>query len=206
MVAVIIEYLGARSARAIITHRPEIIFGGNADDAFGGNARDLAPKIECFVVCVINRDEQLIFGKAPFAGQQIPGVGDRLILEIVAERKISQHLEKGMMPRGIANIVQIIMLAAGAHAFLAAGCTRHRALLKPGEYVFEWHHPRVGKHQRWVVIRHQRRRGHDLVALRGKVVEKRAADFVRRCHNLAIRRAFGVCQARFEARRYQRSR
>ena len=45
---------------------------------------------------------------------------DRLFLEIVAEGEIPQHFEEGVVARGIADIVEIIVLAAGADAFLAA--------------------------------------------------------------------------------------
>jgi hypothetical protein len=40
------------------------------------------------------------------------------ILEIVAEGKIAEHLEEGVMPRGIADIVEVVVLAARAHALL----------------------------------------------------------------------------------------
>ena len=46
---------------------------------------------------------------------------DRLILEIVAEREIPQHFEEGVVARGVADIVEVVVLAAGADAFLAAG-------------------------------------------------------------------------------------
>lgn len=38
-------------------------------------------------------------------------MGDRLFLEIVAEREIAQHFKEGMVPRSIADIVEIVMLA-----------------------------------------------------------------------------------------------
>ena len=44
-------------------------------------------------------------------------MGDRLFLEIIAEREIAEHLEEGVVPRGIADIVEIVVLAARADAF-----------------------------------------------------------------------------------------
>jgi hypothetical protein len=41
-------------------------------------------------------------------------VGDRLVLEIVAEREIAEHLEEGVVPGGVADIVEIVMLARPA--------------------------------------------------------------------------------------------
>src|SRR4051812_29224696 len=44
VLAAIDEYLRARSARAGVAHRPEIVRGRNADDAIFGEARDLLPE------------------------------------------------------------------------------------------------------------------------------------------------------------------
>jgi penicillin-binding protein 1A len=43
---------------------------------------------------------------------------DRLFLEVIAEGEIPQHLEEGVVARGVADIVQVVVLAAGAHALL----------------------------------------------------------------------------------------
>jgi hypothetical protein len=43
-----------------------------------------------------------------------------------------------------------------------------RPLLEAGEDVLELHHAGIGEHQRRVVARHERRRRHDLVAVRAK--------------------------------------
>ena len=51
-------------------------------------------------------------------GQQLPGEQDRALLEIVAEGEIAEHLEEGVVARGVADIVEVVVLAAGAHAFL----------------------------------------------------------------------------------------
>ena len=85
-----------------------------------------------------------------------PGVLDRILLEIIAEAEVAQHLEKGVVTRGVADVFQIVVLAAGAHAALR----RHRAgvgtLVLAGEHVLELHHAGVGEQQRRVVARNQR--------------------------------------------------
>src|SRR3546814_1004910 len=93
---------------------PEIILGGNADDAFFGETRDLLPQVEGFVVRVVDGGGQFLRRKAPFLRQQGPGVGDRLFLEIVAEAEIAQHFEESMVARRVADIVEVVMLAPGA--------------------------------------------------------------------------------------------
>ena len=70
------------------------------------------------VVGVIDGDRQSVRRQPELLGDQGPGVVDRLLLEVVAERKIAEHLEEGVVARGIADIVEVVVLAAGAHAFL----------------------------------------------------------------------------------------
>jgi hypothetical protein len=42
-------------------------------------------------------------------------------LEIVAEGEVAEHLEEGVVAGGVADIVEVVVLAAGAHAFLRRG-------------------------------------------------------------------------------------
>ena len=43
---------------------------------------------------------------------------DRALLEVVAEGEIAEHLEEGVMARGVADVIEVVVLAAGADAFL----------------------------------------------------------------------------------------
>ena len=139
---------------------------GDADDAVVGEARDLLPEAGRLVVVVIDGDEQLVLLQPELLGDQVPGELDRALLEVVAEREIAEHLEEGEMARGVADIVEVVVLAAGAHAFLRGGGALIGPLLDAGEDVLELHHAGIGEHQGRVVARHQRRRRHDLVAVR----------------------------------------
>jgi hypothetical protein len=87
---------------------------------------------------------------------RFPGKGIASVLEIVAEGEIAEHLEEGVVARGVADIVEVVVLAAGAHAFLRGGRAHVVAVLEPGEEVLELHHAGIGEHQRRVVARHQR--------------------------------------------------
>ena len=182
MIAMIVEDFRTGTARTAVAHRPEIILGRDADDAVFGKPGDLLPQLERLVIGMIDRRGQPVRGQAPFLGQQGPGMGDRLFLEIVAEAEIAQHLEEGVVPRGIADIVEIIMLAAGAHAFLARRRGLIRTGFEPGEDILERHHAGVDEHQRRVVVRHKRRRGNDGVAVAPEIVEEGAANVVGRSH------------------------
>ena len=191
VLAAVDEDLRTGTAGPGVTHRPEIVRGRDADDAIVAEARDLLPEAGRLVVGVIDRDEQLVLLQPEIPGDQVPGELDRALLEVVAEREIAEHLEKGEMPRGVADIVEVVVLAAGAHAFLRGGGALIGPLLDAGEDVLELHHAGIGEHQRRVVARHQRRRRHDLVALGREVVQKCRPDLVNAAHVSPIAKSPG---------------
>ena len=86
-----------------------------------GSPAIFAHKLGRLVVLGIDRDQQPVAGEAELAGDQVPGQLDRPVLEVIAEREIAEHLEKRVMPGGVADIFEIVVLAAGAHAFLRRG-------------------------------------------------------------------------------------
>ena len=105
---------------------------------------------------MVNGDQKLGLIQPEILRQKVPRKLDRLLLEVIPKTEISQHLKEGVVPRSVAHIVQIIMLATGAHAFLAGGGPTVIARLDPGEKVLELHHPRVGEHQRRIIAWHKR--------------------------------------------------
>ena len=182
VVAVVVEDFRARPARAGVAHLPEIVGAGDADDPGVRQARDLLPQVERLIVVDIDRGRQPVLRQAEFLGDQVPGQLDGAVLEIVAEREVAEHLEERVVARGVADVVEVVVLAAGAHAFLRGHGALVGALLEAGEDVLELHHAGVGEHQRRVVARHQRRRRHDLVAGLGEIVEKARPDVVDAAH------------------------
>ncbi len=183
--AVVPENLRARPARAGIAHRPEIVGGRDADDAVLRQARDLGPQLRRVLVGRMDGDPEPVLGEPEFLRHEVPGELDRDVLEIIAEGKIAEHLEEGVMARGVADILEIVVLAAGAHAFLRRGGAVVGALLEAGEDVLELHHAGIGEEQSRVVPRHERRGRHDLVAVPGEIGEERGADVVRQ-HGLDV--------------------
>lgn len=103
------EDFRTRAARAGVAHLPEIVRGRNPDD-FRIRQADLLPEIIGLVVLGIDRDQQAVLGQTIFLGDQIPGELDRALFEIVAERKVAEHLEEGVVPRGVADIVESLCL------------------------------------------------------------------------------------------------
>ncbi len=82
-----------------------------------------------------------------------------------------------MVTGGVTDVFQIVVLAAGTHAFLRGRCAGIRTLVEAEEHVLELVHPGVGEQQGRIVVRHERTGSHDLVALGFKELEELLADF-----------------------------
>ena len=159
---------------------------------------DLRPPAGRLVVLGIDRHQQAVAGKPEFARDQVPGQLDRPVLEVIAEREIAEHLEKRVVPGGVADIFEIVVLAAGAHAFLRRGGALVGPLLQAGEDVLELHHAGIGEQQCRVVARHERARRHDFVPVAREIVEKGGADVVGGLHGQIL--ALGGGHTRGSAR------
>ena len=53
-----------------------------------------------------------------FIHQKVPRKLDRIFFEVIAERKIPEHLEESLVTRGLADFIQVVVLATGAQTFL----------------------------------------------------------------------------------------
>ncbi len=184
--AVVEEDLGAGTARAGIAHRPEVVRGvgralvvTDAHHALGRHADFLGPDVVGLVIGGIDRDPEFLLGQVQplVAGQKLPGVVNRVALEIIAEAEIAEHLEEGVVTRGVADVFQVVVLAAGTYALLAGGGTGIGALLQAEEAVLELVHAGVGEQQGRVVRRNQRTGGHASVALLFEEAEEGFTDF-----------------------------
>src|SRR5947199_4249267 len=125
----VVMNLRARSARSRITHLPKIVFFIQTQYAVASDAGTGNPELCRVIIFTENRDPQLVDRQFEFSCQKCPRVIDGLFLEVSAERKISEHLEKGLVPPRMSDVVQVVVLAASAHTFLAACCRSVRTLL-----------------------------------------------------------------------------
>ena len=98
--------------------------------------------------------------------------------EIIAEGKIAEHFEERVVAAGVADVFEIVVLAAGADAFLRSGGAGVVALFQAEEDFLELVHASVGEEQSWVIGRHKRGAAHDAVALTGEVFEELRASFI----------------------------
>ena len=183
--ALIDEDFRTWAARACVAHLPEIVRGADTDDAVVGEAGDLLPQAVRFVVIGVDGDQKLILRQRKFLGDQVPGQLDGAFLEVIAEGEVAEHLEEGVMPRGVADIVEVVVLAAGAHAFLRRRGAHVGPLLDAGEDVLELHHAGIGEHQGRVVARHQFRRRNGRMIVAHEIIEKALTDVVDAAHRNA---------------------
>src|SRR6266567_7016431 len=187
----IVMDFAAGAARTGIAHGPEVFFEtGNGKnsvrrnflrkpmalgfliDSQGGARRDLGAAEHGEVKFVFVDAEPLR------RSDQFPGVSNGLLLEIIPEGKIAEHLEERVMALGEADVFQVVVLAARAHAFLRGGRAGVIAFFQAEEHVLELVHPRVGEQQRRVAMRHERRAAHAAVPLALEEAQERLADLI----------------------------
>ncbi len=97
-------------------------------------------------------------------------------LEVVAEAEVAEHLEERVVARRVADVLEVVVLAACAHAALRARRALVAALVLAEEDVLELDHAGVGEEERRVVAGHERGRRHDRVAARAEELQECAAE------------------------------
>ena len=174
--AAVVIYLraGAAGAGAVL---PEVVGLAEAEDTLGRYAYLVAPDVEGLVVVLVDGRVQPVGVDADpvRAREELPAPGDGLVLEVVAEGEVAEHLEVGAVARGLAYILDI----TGADALLAgADAAAGRGLLA-GEVGLHRRHARVYEQQRGVVLRYERKARQPQVPLRFKKREKHLPEFIK---------------------------
>ena len=179
----VVKDFRARTAGTGVRHLPKVIARelaaqviADAHASLGWDADLFRPDVVSLVVVDVNRRPQTFRRKAVLLGQKLPRVMDRVTLEIVAEAEIAQHLEQREVTRRVTDILEIVMLAARAHATLRRRRAHIRSLVEAEEHILELNHPGIGDEQRWVVRGNQRRTGDVRVPLRHEVLDEFAAN------------------------------
>ena len=103
-------------------------------------------------------------------GQKFPRPVDRLALEVIAKAEIAQHLEKGFVERGPADVLDV----AGAQAFLTGRGPFKAGIAQAHELFFELVHA-GGREQHRRVVGHEHVAGPAHAALGHEEIEKRFA-------------------------------
>ena len=177
--------LGARTAGTLIAHLPEVVVLVAIDDALGREvllpeACGLVVALQPIVGCSLEYGHiEAILGQLEYLGQVFPRPVDGLVLEVVPEGPVPQHLEHRVVVGVVAYFLEVVVLAADAQALLRVGHAGVLDLGIPEDDVLELVHPGIGEHQRRVALDHHGSRGHDLVPLAMEELLVRLADFLR---------------------------
>ena len=109
--------LAAGPARPGVAHAPEVFLFAQPQNSLGRDADPVAPdrpglvvRFERLGATEHGRPEALL-GKTVDLRDQFPGVLDRLVLEVVAEGEIAQHLEEGVVSRRAPHRLQVVVLS-----------------------------------------------------------------------------------------------
>ena len=132
----------ARPARAHRPHRPEVVVRAHGNDAVAWDP-DLLPHIGRLKVLLIDGHPDAVGGQAQDPRRELVGPGDGVVLEVVADGEVAQHLEEGVMPRGATDPLDVI----GADALLVGGHAHPRGDCLAQVVLLERHHARGGKQQ-----------------------------------------------------------
>ena len=165
----------ARAAGACVAHLPEVVLAPETQDALFRRA-DLFPERDGLFVCghflvaLEDGEPQARRVKTVLVDEQVPGVADGVFLEVVAEGEVAEHLEEGVVARGLAHFVEVVVFAARADALLGGCGARVGARLLPEEDIFELVHPGVGEQQSRVVGGQKRAGTHACMAVLLEVV------------------------------------
>ncbi len=111
------EQLRGGAARARVAHLPEVVLV-HPLDALGGEAHLVDPEVDRLLVVDVAGDPDPIRVQSQHLGGELPGPPDGIGLEVVAEAEVAQHLEEAEVAGRAADGVEVVVLAAGAHAAL----------------------------------------------------------------------------------------
>ena len=161
--ALVEEDLRVGAAGAGVAHGPEVVLVAHALDPLGRHADLVDPDLLGLVVAVVHRDPEAVAVEAEDLGEELPGHGDGVGLEVVPEAEVAQHLEEGAVVGVGADDLDV----GGAEALLDGGGPGPGRRLLAQEVRLERHHARDGEEDRGVV-RDQAGRRDDGVAAVGE--------------------------------------
>ena len=157
--AAIDEDLRARPARSrrvgvpVVRQLPLVVEPAAADDPLGRQACRVDPDRLGLGVVLVHRGPQQVVVDAEPLGDQLVRPRDRLLLEVVAEREVPEHLEHRQVARRVADVLDVV----GAEALLARDGPRERRRRLSEEVRDELVHAGVREQQAGLGRRDQRR-------------------------------------------------
>ena len=180
------EHLGVRTARTRRPGRPPpVVLTRQAENPLIGNAERLPDRngllvrrdVPCLALLAFaaeDGDVELLRLEAEMLRQKLKAPADRLLLEVVVQRPVAEHLEERQVRR-VADLVNV----ARSDALLHIGETRPRRMLHRAHQVrHQRMHTRSRKEDGRIVLRNDRGAGDDLMPLRLKELQIRVTQFV----------------------------
>ena len=149
---------GAAGAGAVL---PEVICLAEPENPLRRDADFLVPDFKSLVIVFIDGGVQPVFLQAYHLGQKLPAPGDGLVLEVVAEGEVAQHLEVGAVTGGLADVVDV----AGTDTLLAGADSSSGRLHLALEVGLHGSHAGIDEKQGLVILGNQGETGQAQVLL-----------------------------------------
>ena len=143
-----------------------------------GDADLIGPDVEGVAVVRVDRGPEPVRLQTEALGEQLPRHLDSALLEVVADRPVTEHLEEGVVG-AVAHRGDVVGgEARPAEALLARGHPRAGRGALAADVGLEGHHSGHGEEQRRVVTRDQRCVGQDVVPALLEETEEALPDLV----------------------------
>jgi hypothetical protein len=130
---------------------PEVVCLTETNNVRRVNANLIYPDVVSLLVVLIDGGPKKVCGDLEPAGEEFPGPCDCLLLEVVAEGEVTQHLEEGAVTGGVTNALKV----GGSDALLTSGYAVTGRLLFACEELLHRSHTRVYEKKGFVVMRNE---------------------------------------------------
>ncbi len=116
------------------------------------------------IVVGMHRHPQPLARNLQLLRDELPRPADRVFLEIVGKTEVAHHFEERVMTRRVADVLEIVVFAARAHAALRRRRALEAGILDADQRIFELHHAGIREQQRVVAGGYERTRRHHAVS------------------------------------------
>ena len=150
--AEVVVDLAAGTARAFASRRaPEVVLLVESADSLGRHSRAGGPQMKGLVIVSKDGGPDAIRLQPQALGYELPGEANGVLLEVVADAEVAEHLEEGEVCC-VANLAHV----RGPEALLRRGEASAGRLHLAGEVRLELHHAGVGEEECRVAGRYER--------------------------------------------------
>lgn len=132
---------------------------------------------------MVEGEEKIVIWKEELNGDKVKGKDDRILIEIVEERKIEENIKESMMERGIKEIVKVVVIEEGEKEFMRCGREVIGEMLKESEKIIEMKNERIGENKSRIVERKERDWWKEIMKVIEKIVEKCGNNIVEERNN-----------------------